>query len=142
MILLHNLTQQGDRKLSAYKCPIILSRQVMINSCIDYHRKYNRLEVTMSTLPPTDITNVSYNFALDNLEYEDLVVVLQRLSPAYRLAFNLFVIDGLSHQEIAEKLNISIGTSKSNLAKARMKLKSILQASYGIYPKSEGNGRK
>ncbi len=116
-------------------------RRILINASIDYHRKYSRLNENLEVSSTTDLANASYNFALDHLEFDDLIVVLQKLSPAYRLVFTLYVVEGFQHQEIAEKLNISIGTSKSNLAKARMKLRSILQSSYGIHHKKEGNGK-
>jgi RNA polymerase sigma-70 factor (ECF subfamily) len=61
-----------------------------------------------------------------NLLYKELISQVKNLPTSYRVAFNMYVIDGFSHQEIAEKLDISVGTSKSNLAKARMQLKKIL----------------
>ena len=115
-------------------------RRILINSSIDYHRKYSRLNEKLESSPKTELSTASYNYALDNLNFDDLIVVLQKLSPAYRLVFTLYVVEGFKHQEIAEKLNISIGSSKSNLAKARMKLKTILQSSHGIHHKKEGNG--
>ena len=117
-------------------------RRILINASIDHHRKYNKLDVVLDTLPKTELDNASYNLALDNLVFDDLITVIQKLTPGYRVVFTLYVIEGLSHQDIAEKLNISIGTSKSNLAKARIKLKSILQSSYGIHHKSDRNGKK
>jgi RNA polymerase sigma factor (sigma-70 family) len=62
----------------------------------------------------------------NHLAYKDLLSLIQSLSPAYRLVFNLYAIDGYSHEEIAEILNISVGTSKSNLFKARQKLQEKL----------------
>jgi RNA polymerase sigma factor (sigma-70 family) len=64
----------------------------------------------------------------DQLAYKDLLSLVQSLSPAYRTVFNLYAIDGYSHDEIAEFLNISAGTSKSNLFKARQKLQEKLTA--------------
>ncbi|MFT6319214.1 MAG: RNA polymerase sigma-70 factor (ECF subfamily) [Granulosicoccus sp.] len=116
-------------------------RRILINSSIDYHRKYSRLNENLEVAPTTELAAASYNFALDNLAFEDLIAVLQKLSPAYRLVFTLYVVEGFKHQEIAEKLNIAIGTSKSNLAKARIKLKSILQSSHNTHFKKEGNGK-
>jgi RNA polymerase sigma-70 factor (ECF subfamily) len=58
--------------------------------------------------------------------YKELICEVKKLPPSYRVAFNMYVIDGFSHQEIAEKLGISVGTSKSNLAKARMQLKKFI----------------
>jgi RNA polymerase sigma-70 factor (ECF subfamily) len=63
-----------------------------------------------------------------DLAYKDLLVMIQSLSPAYRMVFNLYAIDGYTHEEIAELLNISVGTSKSNLFKARQKLQEKLLA--------------
>ena len=60
------------------------------------------------------------------LEYEDLLAVIQQLPPAYRLIFNLYAIDGYSHEEIAEMAGISASTSRSNLHKARQKLQQML----------------
>lgn len=62
----------------------------------------------------------------DQLAYGDLLSLIQTLSPAYRIVFNLYAIDGYSHEEIAETLNISVGTSKSNLSRARQKLQEKL----------------
>lgn len=117
-------------------------RRVLINTAIDYHRKYHKLNLVLDPPPKTELEAASYNLAIENLAFDDLIKVLQKLSPAYRMVFTLFAVEGLSHQDIAERLNISVGTSKSNLAKARIKLKSILQSSYGIYQKKEGNGKK
>jgi RNA polymerase sigma-70 factor (ECF subfamily) len=66
---------------------------------------------------------------LGDLAHEELIGMVQRLSPAYRLVFNLYVIDGFTHEEIAGQLGISAGTSKSNLARARMHLKEMVQNS-------------
>ena len=60
------------------------------------------------------------------LAYDDLLAMIQSLSPAYRTVFNLYAIDGYSHQEIAEILGITVNTSKSNLHKARKRLQELL----------------
>lgn len=62
------------------------------------------------------------------LAYKDLLSMIQRLPPAYRVVFNLYAIDGYAHEEIAEMLSISVGASKSNLFKARQKLREKLLA--------------
>ncbi len=80
----------------------------------------------------TDLDNVVYQVpahtidALDRISHEEIIRSVQKLSPGYRAVFNLFVIDDLSHEEIAKHLGISVGTSKSNLAKARKQLQKIL----------------
>ena len=61
-----------------------------------------------------------------NLNYNDLLAMVRQLPQAYRTVFNLFAIEGYSHDEIGAMLNISEGTSKSNLHKARQKLKVMI----------------
>ena len=80
----------------------------------------------------TELDNVVYQVpavnedALDKLSHEEIIRAIQELSPGYRTVLNLFIIEGLSHEEIAEQLGISMGTSKSNLSKARRQLQKIL----------------
>jgi RNA polymerase sigma-70 factor (ECF subfamily) len=62
----------------------------------------------------------------DKLLYKELIELVRKLSPSYRAVFNMYVIDGYSHQEIADMLGISVGTSKSNLARARAFLQKYL----------------
>jgi RNA polymerase sigma-70 factor (ECF subfamily) len=64
--------------------------------------------------------------AIDKLSHDEIIRAIQELSPGYRTVLNLFIIDGLSHEEISNKLGISTGTSKSNLSKARRQLQKIL----------------
>jgi RNA polymerase sigma-70 factor (ECF subfamily) len=64
--------------------------------------------------------------ALDKISYEEIIRSIQDLTPGYRAVFNLFIIEGFTHEEISDQLGISIGTSKSNLAKARRQLQKIL----------------
>ena len=80
----------------------------------------------------TQLDNVVYQVAtvsenaIDKLSYEEIIRAVQELSPGYRTVFNLFVIEGMSHEEVANQLGVSIGTSKSNLSKARKQLQKIL----------------
>jgi RNA polymerase sigma-70 factor (ECF subfamily) len=66
---------------------------------------------------------------------QEIIDSLQNLTPAYRTVFNLYVIEGYPHKEIAKTLNITESTSRSNLVKARTKLKNMLLAKSGIYGK-------
>ena len=63
----------------------------------------------------------------DHISLDYLLKIIQELPDRYRLVFNLYVLDGYSHKEIAEMLNINIGTSKSNLARARQTLKETIE---------------
>jgi len=73
----------------------------------------------------------SGNDALDKINCEELVALIQTLSPRYRMVFNLYAIEGYSHKEIGEELGISIGTSKSNLSRARAILQEKVITMYG-----------
>ena len=77
-----------------------------------------------------DISHANYestsDSALDKLSEHEIIEAIQNLPPSYRMVFNLFAIEGYKHEEIAHQLNISVGTSKSNLAIARNKLKKFL----------------
>lgn len=97
---------------------------IMINTSIDYYRQRIK-QMEMEELNAKHEMEDSETI-LSHLHYEELIQLVQKLSYAYRTVFNLFAIDGYSHEEIAEKLSISVGTSKSNLFKARENLKKML----------------
>jgi RNA polymerase sigma-70 factor (ECF subfamily) len=64
---------------------------------------------------------------LSHISYNEILELIRKLSPGYRTVFNLYVIEGYKHEEIAAMLNISVGTSKSNLAKAKKNMRIILK---------------
>lgn len=101
-------------------------KRIMINTAIDELRRNNMIHEIGGL--PDYIWELQDNSQKSdqNLLYKELISQVKNLPTSYRVAFNMYVIDGFSHQEIAEKLDISVGTSKSNLAKARMQLKKIL----------------
>lgn len=99
--------------------------RIMTNVSIDYYRANLKMAYTEDLEQAEHVYDASV--ATDNnLNYNDLLAMVQRLPQGYRTVFNLFAIDGYSHEEIAEMLNINIGTSKSNLFKARQKLKQMI----------------
>jgi RNA polymerase sigma factor (sigma-70 family) len=102
-------------------------RKIMIYTAIDHFRREKKHQE--SHQPETVLLQATsrYETALDKLSYEEILKAVQQLSPAYRTVFNLFVIEGLSHDEISKQLGIAEGTSKSNLSKARTQLQNILQ---------------
>lgn len=100
-------------------------KKIMARTAIDHHRAAQR---TQHQQIPDENRYTSYEtHPLDNMSYDELIRMVQTLSPAYRAVFNLFVIDGISHEEIAAMLGISVGTSKSNLSKAREHLRNKLK---------------
>lgn len=104
-------------------------RRVFVNTCIEHFRKKVYLNSITESEERT-IEDYSAN-ALDNLAEKDIVQLIQELSPGYRTVFNLYVVEGYSHKEIGDLLQISEGTSKSQLARAKMllqkRVKSLLE---------------
>ena len=102
-------------------------KRIMINTAIDHIRKNNQrflvAEIFDNHFNIEDETETS----IDKMSYDEIIAIVQKLSPVYRAVFNLYVIDGYKHEEIAEQLDISVGASKSNLSKARTNLIKMLQ---------------
>lgn len=101
-------------------------KKIMINTAIDQLRK-NSMMPEIGDLSEQIWHQADNSMAADqNLLYKELINQIKKLPPSYRVVFNMYVIDGFTHQEIASRLGISVGTSKSNLSKARMHLKKII----------------
>jgi len=107
-------------------------RKIMIYTAIDHCRKYNKHYFTAELETSLTYFPVEEENAFDMISYDEIIQAIRELSPAYRTVLNLFIIDGFSHEEIANQLGISIGTSKSNLSKARQQLQKILKNSNKI----------
>jgi RNA polymerase sigma factor (sigma-70 family) len=106
-------------------------KRIMINTAIDQLRKDSG-QVEMAMLPDNIWNEHDNSTASDNLMYKELIGYVKQLPPGYRMVFNLFVLDGYTHQEISEMLKINVGTSKSNLAKARVFLQNLLKKETSI----------
>mgnify|MGYP001548906676 CR=1 FL=1 len=110
-------------------------KRILINTCIDAYRK-NHNNAYHQQLAD-DSSNLQDHSAsgLDMLSYKEIIEAIRLLSPSYRTVFILFVIEGMSHEQISEQMGISVGASKSNLSKARENLRKILQQknSYKAY---------
>ncbi len=105
-------------------------RRIMVNTALSHLRKKRDIfRETPDYAPFENLLRTEEDFA-SQLDAETLLQYLQRLPPGYRAVFNLYVIEGFSHEEIAEQLGISIGTSKSQLFKAREYLRRIVDKSF------------
>lgn len=115
-------------------------RRIMVNTSVDHLRRNKHEYLIVSTVrageQPEQVDEVDEDDMLDVIGKEEIMAAVQQLSPAYRTVFNLYVIEEYAHKEIAEMLNISEGTSKSNLAKARFQLKKNLTK---LMHKADGN---
>lgn len=95
------------------------TKRVIINYILQQYREKGTLTLISDNLPDVEEVEVEE----ENVSLEFLTSIIQDLPDRYRLVFNLYVLDGYSHKEIAKMLSISEGTSKSNLARAKKILK-------------------
>lgn len=101
-------------------------KRIVVNTCIDHLRR-THLKMTSQEINEEGETFAdSQETGIDKLMYQELIDAIRKLTPVYRTVFNLFVIEGFTHEEIAAQLNISVGASKSNLSKARNNLRKII----------------
>ena len=94
-------------------------KRITVNTALQKYRKKKVYDISNEE----QIEDAAVEIEETNVPLDFLLKIIQELPDRYRLVFNLYVLDGYSHKEIAEMLGISDGTSKSNLARARMILK-------------------
>lgn len=125
--ILHEGFIKVFKNISKYQPGTSLSswiRRIMVNTSIDYYRKNVRRR-TEDIEEAFHLTSSDAD-AISQCTEKEILEAVQQLTPAYRTVFNLYVLEGYSHKEIAELLNITESTSRSNLVKARTKLKELL----------------
>ncbi len=129
LILFEKINQfQGNGSFEGW------AKRLVINYVLQQYRKeINFLELVTDQLPNIEEVEIDD----DGVSMEFLLKIIQELPDRYRLVFNLYVIDGYSHKEIANILEISEGTSKSNLARAKMNLKEKIEQTKSTFYKSK-----
>ncbi|MDX9880516.1 MAG: RNA polymerase sigma factor [Prolixibacteraceae bacterium] len=104
-------------------------RRIMVNVSLEKYRKQHFL------YPVEDVSLYDREYhsgdVISNISANDLLNMIQELPPRYRMVFNLYVMEGMPHQEIAKEMNITEGTSKSNLARARGILQEKVNQRFG-----------
>lgn len=101
-------------------------RRIIINTAINHFYSNGRQGEHVQLSEVVNEVNTREKI-ISGINYKEIIAMIQELSPAYRTVFNLYVIEGFKHREIAEILGISVGTSKSNLSKAKQNLQAILE---------------
>ena len=100
-------------------------RRIFVNTAIEHFRRKRYLQTVSekeeNTIEGNDIS------VLDKMAAKDIVALIKELSPGYRTVFNLYVVEGYSHKEIADMLGISEGTSKSQLSRAKVILQDMVR---------------
>jgi RNA polymerase sigma factor (sigma-70 family) len=103
-------------------------RRIVVNTAIDHLRRNKRqqqdIELNETTL------DVGVEDVLDHMEAAFLMELIQQLPEGYRAVFNLYAVEGYSHQEIAQQLEISEGTSRSQYVRARHQLQKLIKIAY------------
>lgn len=100
-------------------------RRIFVNTAIEHFRKKTYLQPITETEENT--VEGKYLSVLDTLAEKDIIQLVQQLSPGYRTVFNMYVIEGYTHRQIAEILGISEGTSKSQLSRAKQILQDLVK---------------
>lgn len=117
-VFIHIAKYQPGTSLSSW------IRRIMVNTAIDYYRKEVRRRTESLDHAYKERSNDPDVVSL--MSAREITACLQELSPAYRSVFNLYVVEGFPHKDIAAQLGISESTSRSNLVKARVKLRAII----------------
>ena len=104
-------------------------RKIMVNVSLEKFRKQN-LMYPVEDMSVFESKNYS-NDIIEKITADELIELIQELPPRYRMVFNLFVMEGMNHKEIAELMQITEGTSKSNLARAKDIMKRKVTELYG-----------
>jgi len=105
-------------------------KKIMINECLMFMRKTNLLVIAAESIP--DDIHLEEE-ALNNLSASEIFELITQLPPGYRIIFNLYEIDGMTHKEISTLLGISEGTSKSQLSKGKKLLQKMLLQNQNSY---------
>ena len=99
-------------------------KRILVNEALMQIRKKNNLYMTIEL---SDVDKAEEASVIDDMSYEDLLSILDELPPGYRTIFNMYVIEGYKHREIAELLDISINTSKSQLILAKKRMRELIK---------------
>lgn len=110
-------------------------RRIMVNTAIDHFRRAQQHQPTLDLLYAENRADSHTADAIAQLSADEILRLVQQLTPACRVVFNLYVVEGYSHVEIGRQLGISEGASKSNLHKARLKLQRLLERAHQVPPR-------
>jgi len=136
--IMHDAFIQAMEKIDTYKGSGSFEgwlQRIVINTALQYLRNNKNVEILVDILPEkgdffdsTEISPKTERMVIELADFKnnELLDIIDQLPEHHKLVFNLYVIDGYLHKEIGEMLNISEGTSKSHLARARKKLKQLL----------------
>ena len=123
---------KGESKIKTW-----MSR-IMVNTAINHYRKKSALNTYSAEENEVEVLKFDKTDVINKMSADELLELIKLLPEGYSLVFNLYVIEGYKHREIAEMLDITEGTSKSQLSKARNKLQELLKDKLGITKENLG----
>jgi RNA polymerase sigma-70 factor (ECF subfamily) len=106
-------------------------RRIFVNTAIEHFRRKTYLQPI--TEKEENTVEGKYLSVLDDLAEKDIINLVQQLSPGYRTVFNMYVVEGYTHKQIADALGISEGTSKSQLSRAKIILQDMVRKNIDKY---------
>ena len=116
-------------------------RTIMTNGSIDYYRKQHKFSLHIGL--ENAYTESIDEDLISSISAQEILALVQKLPPSYRMVFTMYVVEGYNHREIGELLGVQEGTSKSNLAGARQKLQEMIRHySPQLYASYSSNKRK
>ncbi|AFK03496.1 RNA polymerase, sigma-24 subunit, ECF subfamily [Emticicia oligotrophica DSM 17448] len=110
-------------------------RRIIVNTALDFYRSQQKHYFHENLEEAYEVSS-NDSSPLSQLNHEEIIELVKRLPSGYRVVFNLYVIDGFSHEEISNQLGISVGTSKSNLSRAREALRKMILIEERALPSS------
>lgn len=111
-------------------------RRIIVNTALDFYRSQQKHYFHENIEEAYEVSS-NDSSPLSQLNHEEIIQLVQHLPSGYKMVFNLFVIDGFSHEEISNQLGISVGTSKSNLSRAREALRKMILLEEKALPSSD-----
>ena len=120
---IHRYKPAYDDEVNSFKGWV---RKIMVYTAIDHFRRNHKQRITTSLDNGVMQVPAGSEDALNRISYGEILKSLREVTPGYRTVLSLFIIEGFSHEEISRRLGISIGTSKSNLAKGKKQFQKIL----------------
>ncbi len=130
LIQIYQDLSQFDEKRSQF---LTWSSRVIAHTALRFLKRNKWHDTFQSTDEIDDVEEDKANMIYEQIAAKEMTMMLQQLPVGYRLVFNMYVLEGYKHQEIAEKLNISAGTSKSQLYKAKKMLQTLLEHQFTEY---------
>ena len=128
MIQIYNDLNQYDSTKSGFST---WSSRIIVHTALRYLKKHNWANSFSNIEETYDIVDDN-DSVFGQIAIKEMTLMLQKLPLGYRLVFNLYAIEGYSHKEIASQLSITVGTSKSQLSKARKQLRHVLESQLNV----------